>query len=319
MTETLPLTRRPAAGVAWRVLALYVGPALLVGLSILVRTPLPSSGAPFSVRLLIAAETLLLDLPLIVAWIVVIVIRLSSLDPNRRKVWELGTPIVYLIGGMGIAIDTSGRLERLAEHFGGVLAVHPPLWYAVGWATAAVCVAMGLVLGRRAAATEPAPRTSTRSVWISSVDAGRSWWRWWAVLATPWILLAALLPLFDGWVERLEFALVILSLGVLVAAWGSRGSVSISPTGIRVSFGHVGLIGWSIGIEQIMSVEVADVRLMRGVFWGGMKHFGLRDGPALIVTTRGFQKHVITLPDAEDAAAVLREWLAQRQAAPAPA
>jgi hypothetical protein len=320
VTEALPQTRRPAAGAAWRVLALYVGPALLLGLSMLVRGPLPWTDAPPSLRLLVAVETLLVELPLIVAWAVVVVVRLSSRGPNRRHVWELGTPVVYGFGGIGIAVVTGDRLELLADRLGGGLGVDPPVWYAVGWAAAAVCVAAGLVLGRRAAATEAAQRTSTRAVWISSVDAGRSWWLWQAAIIVPGALLFALLPTFGGWWgERLEAALVIVSLGALVAAWGSRGSVSISPEGIRVSIGHVGLVGWSIGIEQIASVGVADVRLVRGLFWTWAKHFGMRDGPALIVTTRGHQQHVITLPDAEDAAAVLGEWLARRQAPAAPA
>lgn len=157
-------------------------------------------------------------------------------------------------------------------------------------------------------------------MWISSVEAGRSWWLWQAVVIAPCALLFALLPEFGGWWgERVEAALVILSLGVLVAAWGSRGSVSISPAGIRVSVGQVGLVGWSIGIERITSVDVADVRLMRGPFWSWTKHFGLCDGPALIVTTHGYRRHVITLPDADDAAVVLREWLSRRQAPAAPA
>lgn len=112
------------------------------------------------------------------------------------------------------------------------------------------------------------------------------------------------------WSESLQVTVGILGSFAMVAAWGSRGSVTISPAGIRVAYGHVRIFGWELGIDQVASVEVADVRLLRSAAaWQCLTNLALRDGPALVVRTRGGGRRVVTVPDAEAAAAALRGWL----------
>jgi hypothetical protein len=62
-------------------------------------------------------------------------------------------------------------------------------------------------------------------------------------------------------------------------------------------------------------VEVGRVRLLRSAAaWKWLNNLALRDGPALILRTRSGRRHVVTLPQAEDAAITLRAWIAERQA-----
>jgi hypothetical protein len=62
-------------------------------------------------------------------------------------------------------------------------------------------------------------------------------------------------------------------------------------------------------------VEVGQVRLLRSAAaWLPLRHLALRDGPALVIRTRTGGRHLVTVPEAEDAASVLRTWMAQRQA-----
>jgi hypothetical protein len=100
----------------------------------------------------------------------------------------------------------------------------------------------------------------------------------------------------------------------VLGVWASKGYVTISDSGIRAYYGHIPLLGWQVGIDQIASVEVGRVRLLRSAAaWQCLSHLALRDGPALIVRTRTGGRRVVTVPEAEDAAAVLRQWMAQRQ------
>jgi hypothetical protein len=58
-------------------------------------------------------------------------------------------------------------------------------------------------------------------------------------------------------------------------------------------------------------VEVGRVRLLgTSAAWRSLSQMALRDGPALVVRTRSGRRHVVTVPEAEDAAALLQRWMA---------
>jgi hypothetical protein len=150
------------------------------------------------------------------------------------------------------------------------------------------CAGVGLLLGRRAVATEPAPQPGARAVWISDVAAAGWWWLMQGTVALGTCLLLAIPSVLAGsWAVALQTDAGLLAACAVLAAWASRGHVSISPWGIRVHHGHVPLLGWQLGIDQIASVEVGRVRLLRSAAaWQGLSHFALRDGPALTLRTR---------------------------------
>lgn len=317
MIDTLRMARRPAPGFAWRALALYVGPALLLAATVLpivlLRDRLPRSFAPpyqmAGPNFLTGAEVL--GLWLLVAWLFVVVIGRTTRHPNRRMLWELWIPLLYGLGGFVVALAAQGLALNLDRPYAdrgdgtGLLGLPATMVAALAG------IGVGLVLGRRAAATEPVPRPRARAVWISDVVADR---RWWLMQGTGALLACAVVALpsvlFGSWAEALRTDTGLLCVLALLAAWASRGHVSISPSGLRAYYGHVPLLGLQLAIDQIASVDVDRVRLLRSAAgWQCLSHLALRDGPALVVRTRNGGRHVVTVPDAEGAAAALRAWL----------
>jgi hypothetical protein len=321
MIDVLRMVRRPVPDFAWRALALHVGPALLLTATVLptllLLGRLPRYEAPpfqrYTVDYLLPAK--LLGGWLVIAWAFVLVASLRSRHPNRRAVWELWVPLLYGLGGMAVAIS----VPALALNLDRPYATPPDTSGAVAmpaiFASIMACAAVGLLLGRRAAATEPVPRPRTRAVWISDVSADGWWWLLQAICALlACLLLAIPYVLVRSWAGLLQtdagLLIVLLALGV----WASRGHVTISPWGIRAYYGHIPLLGWQLGIDQIASVEVGRVRLLRSAAaWQCLSHLALRDGPALIVRSRTGGRRVVTVPEAEDAAAALRRWMAERR------
>jgi hypothetical protein len=321
MIDTLRTLRRPAPGAAWRALALYVGPALLLAGTVLPTAlllgRLPSHEVPpyqeHPLRYLVAAEVL--GGWLVAGWATVLVVAATS-RPPRPRLWETWVPLLYALGGLTIAFTVPPILLNLDRPYGvpydAGAALRLPLTYAFSGA----CAGVGLVLGRRAAATEPGPRAAARAVWISRVDAGRSWWLAQLAFALGLSLLVAV-PFVQAalWGAAVQTAGTVLGVSVAILAWGSRGQVSITPAGVRVRVGHVPVLGWELRIDQIASVEVANLRLLRSPAALLLPtRLALRDGPALVVRTTWGTRRWVTVPDAEDAAAVLRTWLAQRGA-----
>jgi hypothetical protein len=322
--DALRFVKRPAPGAGWRAVALHVGPALLLAVTVpptlllwdrmIEHLRQPDHAQQFTSPLL----ALIAGAGLIGGWVTVLAIHLSSTGAARRELWGLWVPLLYAAGGLTIASTVPGLALVVDQPYGlppdpGGLA-----WWAFTWAAVAACTSVGVLLGRRAAATEPAPRPANRTVWIAEVDGGLSWWVMQAVAALGAAVLASVPLLLSGSPgAALELAVGIVATVGVLAVWASRSTVAISPTGIRVGHGHIRLFGWELGIDSIVSVEVADVRLVRStVAWVNCwTNLALRDGPALVVRTRWGKRRVLTVPDADDAAAVLGRWLAERRAA----
>lgn len=314
--------KRPAPGAGWRAMALHVGPALLLAATVLptllLQERLPRyQQAPYQAHAISwSAGVLATGACLVAAWFAVLVFA-STGSPHRRPLWGLWVPLLYAAGGLAVAITVPDLILNLDRRYslpGGAGGL--PRW-AFTWAAVAACASIGVLLGRRAAATMRAPTSANRAVWIAEVDADRSWWLLQGALALAAALLLAAPALLAGYVsEPLEGAASVLATFGLGAAWASTGLVTISPMGIRVALGHVRLYGWELPIEQITSVDVASVQVCRPSVWiRSWRHLALRDGRALIVSTRSGGRHVVTVPDADDAAAVLKQWITDRSKA----
>jgi hypothetical protein len=324
MIDALRTARRPAPGFGWRALALYVGPALLVAATVLPtallqgRLPRPLgpplqdhpadylSGAVVSAALLAAA------------WVGLLGVSRVARHVDRRMFWELWVPLLYAFGGGFLAFSVRALVLSLDRPFAPVTAPSNPLDL---FSTVAMILAIsgvGLLLGRRAVATELAAGPGVRAVWISDVDADLRWWLIQGLCALVGCLVLGVPYVLAGsWTLALETDVGILGCAVVSAAWASRGHVAISPWGVRVHCGHVPLLGWQVHIDNIASVEVGRVRLLRSLAaWKCLNNLALRDGPALVLRTRFGSRHVVTLPRAEDAAITLRTWLAEREVTP---
>jgi hypothetical protein len=320
--DALRFVKRPAPGAGLRALALYVGPALL-----LIGTVLPALllwnhmtrylGQPHHPTHFVSPVTVLVyGAGLLSGWVTVLVIHLSLRGTSRRELWGLWVPLLYAVGGCAIAVTMVDLVLLVWQPFRGTPDEGGPAWWAFTWAVIAACASVGVQVGRRAGATEPPPRPANRAIWIAEVDAGRSWWLLQALAPLAIVLpVSGALLLAGNPSGALEVAVSVLATVGVLAIWGSRSAVTISPAGIRVGHGHIRLFGWELGIDGIASVEVADVRLLRSpALWlNCWTNIAMRDGPALVVRTRWGTRRVLTLPDADDAAAMLGRWLAERR------
>ena len=177
----------------------------------------------------------------------------------------------------------------------------------------AACTA-GRLLGSQALAFEPVgePRPAVRTVWMSDVTAGASWWVLQAVVAfaagtvvsVPQLILSA-------GPHAIVAGAATAAMIITISAWASAGTVVVSRTGIRVRHGHFWPSGWQLGIEHIAAVHAVRVRVLRPPRLG-WRSFLLRDGSALLVRTRRGGRRWITVPNAEEAATLLGGWLAER-------
>jgi hypothetical protein len=318
MTDALRTARRSAPGAAWRALALYGGPALLLAATVLPTALLLGRLPRYEVaphqehplNYLFGAEAF--GGWVVAGWAAALIVSRTS-QPPRPRLWERWVPLVYALGGLTIAFTVPPIVLNLDRAYGLPPDAGGALRLPFTYAFAAACAGVGLVLGRRAAATEPVPRPATRAVWISRVDAGPSWWL--AQLGSGLVaalLVAVPLAQADLWGPALQTGGTILGLCVAIFAWASRGQVSITPAGVRVRLGHVPVLGWELRIDQIASVEVARILLLRSpAILLLPTHLALRDGPALVLRTTWGARRWVTMPEAEEAAAVLRTWLTQ--------
>jgi hypothetical protein len=305
----------------WRSLALGGVPALLLGAMVLpatlLRGRLPRYELPPYQDHPMAWGLPGLAIVFAAGWCLVVTLFLVTTPggSGRRRVWELALPLLTLTGGTLVAIADLLVVENLDLPYGSPLDGGQPVAVLAAYAGLLAGGAAGLLAGRRAAALEPAgePRAAARSVWIGDVSAGTSYWVLQGAIALVVTGVVALpAALFGGAPRAVATGVMTAGLVAVLAIWASSGRVVVSPSGIRVRFGHFAPFGWQLGIDQVVAVETVSVRLLTSRFgWRSLPHLLLRDGPALLVHTRWGGRRWITLPEAEEVAALLRGWLAR--------
>jgi hypothetical protein len=220
-----------------------------------------------------------------------------------RVFWEYALPAAYLLGGFlagGAVVDAVNNLDAAG--------IQPP--DRLGWQAgvppmvgALLCGAIGAAIGRAVVGAERDPlqaRGRVRAVWVSEVRAGRDGWLLQAAWAAPWVLLTA-------WGSGLGAGLTVVAFLLAVSLWFQTARISITPAGVRVRLGLFGLFGWRLPMERIVSVDVVPVSAWWPPRW--LPDVVLRSGPALALGTTAGSTRVIAVPEAAEAAAVLRGWL----------
>jgi hypothetical protein len=239
-----------------------------------------------------------------------------------------------VIVGLGAVIHPSGRgpLAGVAAAmavfvgglaFGGLLSQQPgevPRAFPPQWAipTAVAAIALGVALGRWGRLLPPSldegrPPLPVDAIRLEIAPTTRLAWTGRAALPTRGVVAIGALgiaPLLvvallgQVWVLLLALALAVL-LGVTYSA-----RVLIDSGGMRVS--SVGFTWARISLERIASAEAGRVSPMREFGgWGwriardGRRGYVTRAGEALIVHRIGEPSVVVTMDDAEEAAAVL--------------
>jgi hypothetical protein len=130
-----------------------------------------------------------------------------------------------------------------------------------------------------------------------------------AALVVPLLLLGTL---SGGDWRSLAIPMLVAATGVLVnMLTGSSVRTSTGTNGVSVRFG---LLGWprcTYRLEEIQDAEVVGLppwRVALGFWWTPRNTFcTVRSGAALQLTLRNGRKATITVPDAQAAAAVLRD------------
>jgi hypothetical protein len=311
------------SGGGWRALALLVVPGLLLAAIVLPtallwdrlpghQIPPVSQDHPINWDALVWAYAAVF----VTIWCGVVVLHLAALPGHRarHRVWGIGLPLLMIAGGTGACLLDWAVLTNV-DRTQAVLAdgSQPDLMLTIVAVVLAAGTA-GLLLGSRAMAFEPAgePRPAVRTVWMSDVTAGASWWVLQAVVAfaTGTLVSVPQLILRAG-PHAIVAGAATATMIIAMSAWASTGTVVVSRTGIRVRHGRFVPSGWQLGIEHIAAVHAVRVRVLLPPRLG-WRSFLLRDGSALFVRTRRGGRRWITIPDAEEAATLLGGWLAER-------
>ncbi|MDQ6773697.1 MAG: hypothetical protein M3024_12045 [Candidatus Dormibacteraeota bacterium] len=227
----------------------------------------------------------------------------------RRAFWEYAAPAAYLVGGyLGVAATVTVTANL------GAPAIRAPDadWQqnvvpVIGAVTAAALVA---AIGQRAVAGLPDPTRVNgplRQVWIAKVCAGPTYWLFNIGLAVGLGLLSLRLT---GPATAAAGTAVIAA----VSLWFGSARISITPRGVRVRLGMFGPVGWRLPVDRIRAVDVVQV----AVIWPPrFVSVVLRDGPALALRLDTGNTRVVAMPEAPEAADMLRAWLAVGTGAPA--
>jgi hypothetical protein len=325
MIDALRALRRPTPEFGWRVLALHVGPALLLLATVLplvlfqdrlpgYPVPPPPPHRNHEMPLLVVA--VVDGAPLVAGWATAFGISFLSGEP-RRRLLAVVLPLLYALGGMTVVSNAQWLARNLDQPY-----LRWPAPDAFGAevlvAAAALGAGVGLLLARRVTKPVAARPPAVRAVWVCQVDADLSWWLLQAAWAMPVALLAAAPPALNGsWGRALEFGVLPLAMCAAICTWASRGHVAVTAAGVRVRWGRLPVFGWELGVEYLTAVDVRRARVLRSLSaWIGTESLCLRTGPALVLRTRWGERWV-TVPEADDAAAVLRNWIDGRRAIPA--
>jgi hypothetical protein len=222
---------------------------------------------------------------------------------ERWVFWEYALPFAYLLAGLlagGAVVDVVNNLDAAV--------IQPP--DRLGWqagvppmAGALLCGVIGAAIGRAVVAAERDPlqaRGAVRSVWLAEVRADRDFWLLTAALGAPWVLLTA-------WGSGLGAGLTMIAFLLALSLWFQTARISITPAGVRVRLGLFGVFGWRLPIERIVSVDVVPVNVWWPPRW--VTDVVLGSGPGLALRTTSGSTRVIAIPEAPEAAELLRGWL----------
>lgn len=318
---------RPRPGILWRVAALWVVPALLLLATILPAVLLAGrlpelEGPPYGRHPMDPTGLAwLAGVGVGAAWAALVIVYLSLRfsGMSRQHLWRLGVPLLYFGAGLAIAWVNSFVAINLDGPYTAPPASPGTPGQLMECAAGLLVGACGVALGRRAADSDrdARPRPASRAIWISEVRPSAGWWLIRSV--APLVMLLFFVGSF-GLVGApgagLATGLMVSGFQALPFLLASSNQIVLTPDGIRVRYGHLRMWTSVTTIDQIESIDVTTVRLLKlRAAWFGMTQLLVRDGPALVVRTRWGERRWFTLPEAEEAAVLLRRWKAQREAA----
>ncbi len=318
---------RPRPGLRWRLAALWLGPLLLLLVTVLPAALLAGRLPSFEVppyqrhRMSPVFAAWLAGPALAGAWTALMIayLWLCRTGLARNQLWRFWLPLLYFCGGgaaawsntlVAINLDRPYALPPDAQGAAGLL---------IDSAAGLLAAVPAVLIGRRAADFDQMlrPRPVSRTIWISEVQPSATWWliRGATLLAVV-LVCVSLFGLAGDAGTGLAAGLVMGGFQALLVLLASTAQLVLTPDGIRVRYGHLGIVGSVTTMDQIESIEVTTVRLLKlRATWYGPAQLVLRDGPALLVHTRWGERRWFTLPEAQEAAALLRTWKEQRQTA----
>ena len=242
---------------------------------------------------------------------VAVVLILIALRRGDRSSFaqEIGLPLSLAFAGQGF-FGLAGSVVINLDATSYRLVFDTPVGIAVLVSGLYMTYALGCYLGSTAAIMRLRRETASghRFAWLTEVDVDRSWRLRNALVFG--ILAACLLvillgfghsPLFAGW--------ILVCAGVGLVARHSI-SVFITDAGIRVSDGQLfGVPRWSLPLADIASARVVNARPSLGLNSGKCVR---RTGPALEVKSTAGRSYLVSLPEAQEAASVLKRLVEQR-------
>ncbi len=319
--------QRPRPGLRWRLAALWLGPLLLLLVTVLPAALLAGRLPSFEVppyqrhRMSPVFTAWLAGPALAGAWAALMMGYLSLCRTGlaRNQLWRFWLPLLYFCGGgaaawsnslVAINLDRPYALPPDAQGAAGLL---------IDSAAGLLAAVPAVLIARRAAHFDQVlrPRSVSRAIWISEVQPSATWWliRGATLLAVV-LVCVSLFGLAGDAGTGLAAGLVMGGFQALLVLLASTAQLVLTPDGIRVRYGHLGILTSVTTMDQIESIEVATARLLKlRATWYGSAQMVLREGPALVVRTRWGEMRWFTLPEAQEAAALLRTWKGQRRPA----
>ena len=275
-----------------------------------------------------------IELPIVLALIGLpfssIIGGIIALNASRRPltaigkllaVISLGLPVMLSIGIAGSVASQRG-LARAADAPG------PGLWLGLGAAVAAVLGVAAWFIMPKAASIRSADRAQTvlpltlasgeRATWLRTATTGPAF-TWAYVLLVLILFGTSALAAFTS--RGVVWPVVIISVVVLLLVIGTVSwTVRVDADGLTLR-GIFGLPRIRIPLADVASVDVIDVQPLTqfggwGIRFGGGGRLGiiLRSGEALEVVRRSGRSVVVTVNDAESAAALLGGLVARENA-----
>jgi hypothetical protein len=221
--------------------------------------------------------------------------------------FETALPVSVALVGLGFSMLLGTVLINLDAHTYRRLLESPPGVGLVG-CSVYVWLTLGRYIGAEATTNRLRRETALgrRSVWFAEVRVDRSWrLLFGTLLGTPTALL--ILWMVASQPAALPMGLWLAATLTLSMVAGERASVSITEGGIKVRGSLLlGASGWSLPLAEVSSARIIGAHPRQGLsadFRGG--RCILRSGPALEVTSTTGGRYLVSLPEANEAVAVL--------------
>lgn len=314
--------RRIAIATAGSLLAL-LALALVLDLPDPVAVRFSPDGTPDGFATRTAALILLVAIPGIVAMLMLALTWTSRLPPEGMR-WPLGLPVGMVWGVGGVVLATLVPQAGLADARDAQV---DPSWIMVALAVGVVTTFLG---SRLTDLDDPTPTTEAppQSDRRANLSEGSTvlWTGQAPDAPVPFVLALALLlaglligPLVAWWLG------LLLAAGAALLATATRFRVTIGPMEVRV---HGPLAGWPrlvVPVDTITRARTSKIRPLDFGGWGlrtvpgtGATAVVTRSGPALELRRTDDTKVMVSLIEAEEAAAVLSTLLDRRASPPDP-